>query len=58
MNDSAEKDDWHSYLRCTFCGKKAMEVAKLIAGPNVYICDECVALCVDIIADNTAADRE
>ena len=36
-------------LYCSFCGKGQPEVRKLIAGPTVYICDECVELCVDII---------
>ena len=36
-------------LRCSFCGKTQHEVKKLIAGPNVFICDECVGLCTDII---------
>jgi ClpX C4-type zinc finger len=36
-------------LACSFCGKTQAEVRKLIAGPDVYICDECVDLCNDII---------
>ena len=35
-----------SELRCTFCGKQHTEVAKLIAGPGIYICDGCVDLCI------------
>jgi len=38
-----------SYLRCSFCGKSSEQVRKLIAGPGVYICDECVELCNDIL---------
>ena len=38
-------------LHCTFCGKSQKEVGKLIAGPTVFICDECVELCMDIIRD-------
>ncbi len=38
-------------LRCSFCNKPQEQVRKLIAGPNVYICDECIALCADIIMD-------
>ena len=38
-------------LHCSFCGKSQKEVKKLIAGPNVYICDECIQLCNDIIAE-------
>lgn len=40
-------------VRCSFCGKTQDQVKKLIAGPNVYICDECVALCNEIIAEET-----
>lgn len=36
-------------LRCSFCGKTQTEVLQLIAGPTVYICDECVVLCCDIL---------
>ena len=36
-------------VSCSFCGKSSDEVRKLIAGPGVYICDECVELCMDII---------
>jgi ATP-dependent Clp protease ATP-binding subunit ClpX len=43
-------------LRCSFCGKGQKEVKKLIAGPGVYICDECIDLCNDIIDEEK--DRE
>ncbi len=46
-----EKKEKDGYLRCSFCGKTQKEVRKLIAGPGVYICDECVTLCGEIIAD-------
>ena len=39
-------------LRCSFCNENQREVRKLIAGPNVFICDECVEVCVDIIAQD------
>ena len=39
-------------LRCSFCGKRQDEVRKLIAGPGVFICDECIELCADIIGDD------
>ncbi len=45
------KDDSKANLSCSFCGKSQKEVKKLIAGPSVYICDECIALCNDIIAE-------
>ena len=38
-------------LYCSFCGKSQNEVRKLIAGPTVFICDECVELCLDIIGE-------
>ncbi len=46
-----KRDDKGGELRCSFCGKSQDEVKKLIAGPTVYICDECVELCNDIIAE-------
>ena len=48
---SAEK-----LLYCSFCGKSQHEVKKLIAGPSVFICDECIELCNDIIRDEIAGD--
>ena len=46
-----KKDDLGGDLVCSFCGKSQDEVKKLIAGPTVYICDECIELCNDIIAE-------
>jgi len=43
-------------LYCSFCGKNQREVKKLIAGPSVFICDECISLCNDIIREETQAD--
>ncbi|HET7776684.1 MAG TPA: ClpX C4-type zinc finger protein, partial [Azospira sp.] len=43
-------------LYCSFCGKSQHEVKKLIAGPSVFICDECIELCNDIIRDEIAGD--
>ena len=45
-------------LRCSFCNKDQNDVRKLIAGPTVFICDECVDVCNDIIADDTRVDRK
>ncbi|MEY4998944.1 MAG: ATP-dependent Clp protease ATP-binding subunit ClpA, partial [Pseudomonadota bacterium] len=45
--------DTKSTLYCSFCGKSQHEVRKLIAGPTVFICDECVDLCNDIIREET-----
>src|SRR3990167_482026 len=41
-------------LHCSFCGKSQHEVKKLISGPSVYVCDECIRLCDDIIAEDVA----
>jgi len=49
--DSREKSDDGKLLYCSFCGKSQHEVRKLIAGPSVFICDECVELCNDIIRE-------
>ncbi len=46
-----KKGEHHVNLSCSFCGKSQREVRKLIAGPTVYICDECIKLCNDIIAE-------
>jgi len=45
------KYDDKKQLKCSFCGKNQDQVKRLIAGPGVYICDECIELCSDIIAD-------
>ncbi len=44
-------------VSCSFCGKTSDEVRRLIAGPNVYICDECIKLCNDIIDDETVENK-
>ena len=51
MSENQETD---KKLFCSFCGKNQSEVKKLIAGPSVYICDECVSLCNDIIKEDLA----
>ena len=50
------KESPSDLLRCSFCNKSQREVRKLIAGPNVYICDECVDICLDIIAEDRARE--
>jgi ATP-dependent Clp protease ATP-binding subunit ClpX len=45
-------------LKCSFCGKSQKQVKKLIAGPGVYICDECIDLCNDIIEEELSGDSE
>src|SRR5512145_1656500 len=52
-----EKRD-NQTLCCSFCGKSQKEVKKLIAGPTVYICDECIDLCNDIIAEETSRETD
>ena len=54
---SNKKDD-NDNLFCSFCGKNQKEVKKLIAGPAVYICDECIQLCSEIIEEEKVQDAE
>ncbi len=51
-------DDQNVTCTCSFCGKNQEEVGKLIAGPNVYICDECVDLCNEIVLDSVEEEAE
>ena len=51
------REDSNGNLSCSFCGKSQKEVKKLIAGPTVYICDECIALCNDIIAEEVEKEE-
>ena len=53
---SDKKGSSEKLLYCSFCGKSQHEVKKLIAGPSVFICDECIDLCNDIIRDETTSD--
>jgi len=55
MNDKTGSND--KLLYCSFCGKSQHEVRKLIAGPSVFICDECVDLCNDIIREEIQGDQ-
>ncbi len=52
----SEKPGGEKLLYCSFCGKSQHEVRKLIAGPSVFICDECIELCNDIIREESQAD--
>ena len=56
MSDKDENDG--KLLYCSFCGKSQNEVRKLIAGPSVYVCDECVELCNDIIREEQEGSEE
>ena len=52
MKKEDKEEDFKELLKCSFCGKGQKEVRKLIAGPTVYICDECVSLCNEIMAED------
>lgn len=54
----SKKGDTNDNLFCSFCGKNQKEVQKLIAGPAVYICDECIHLCSEIIEEEREKDTE
>ena len=53
-----KRDSGQTNLTCSFCGKSQKEVKKLIAGPTVYICDECIGLCNDIIAEEIEKEEQ
>src|SRR6266550_3523940 len=53
----ARTSESNGTLRCSFCGKSQNDVRKLIAGPTVYICDECIELCNDIIAEEWEEEK-
>jgi len=53
-----KKDDTNDNLFCSFCGKNQKEVMKLIAGPAVYICNECIQLCSEIIEEESERDKD
>jgi ATP-dependent Clp protease ATP-binding subunit ClpX len=57
MASMTKKTGENETLRCSFCNKDQNDVRKLIAGPTVFICDECVDVCNDIIADDNKFDR-
>ena len=54
----ARLGDGGELLKCSFCGKSQRQVKKLIAGPGVYICDECIQLCSEIIEEEKEQDAE
>lgn len=54
----AKRDAGEDTLRCSFCNKSQREVKKLIAGPTVFICDECVDICLDIIAEDRLHEQQ
>ena len=54
----SKKGNSGDVLRCSFCNKSQRDVKKLIAGPTVYICDECVDICLDIIAEDRMLEQQ
>jgi ATP-dependent Clp protease ATP-binding subunit ClpX len=52
MKNEKKASEYNDFLRCSFCGKAQHEVKKLIAGPSVYICNECVGLCNEIMIED------
>ncbi len=54
----AKRETTDDTLRCSFCNKSQREVRKLIAGPTVFICDECVDICLDIIAEDKMLEQQ
>ena len=58
MTDDIRGKDDGKLLYCSFCGKSQHEVRKLIAGPSVFVCDECVELCNDIIREELEEKQE
>src|SRR5213593_4414165 len=54
----SKKGNSGDVLRCSFCNKSQRDVKKLIAGPTVYICDECVDICLDIIAEDRVLETQ
>ncbi len=57
MAGMSDKSGSEKLLYCSFCGKSQHEVRKLIAGPSVFICDECIELCNDIIREESSGDK-
>ena len=58
MSDKDNNKEEDKLLYCSFCGKNQNEVRKLIAGPSVYICNECIDLCNDIIKEEISEATE
>lgn len=54
MTDTETPEAESAIFRCSFCSKSQKDVKRLIAGPDVFICDECVGLCVEIVTDDPA----
>jgi len=50
-------NDEKGQLKCSFCGKTQEQVRKLVAGPGVYICDECIELCTEIVEEELGSEE-
>ncbi len=51
------KDSLTGAMRCSFCGKGKNDVAKLIAGPQVYICNQCINICIEVVIDDALVNQ-
>ena len=51
-------DKEENVLRCSFCGKSQNEVKKLVAGRGVYICDECIEVCINIVSEELHSEQK
>jgi ATP-dependent Clp protease ATP-binding subunit ClpX len=58
VNTLFKFNDEKEHLKCSFCGKPQEQVRKLVAGPGVYICDECIELCTEIVEEELGTDEE
>lgn len=58
MKDLFKFNDEKGQLKCSFCGKTQDQVRKLVAGPGVYICDECIELCTEIVEEELGTEEE
>ncbi len=58
MNKVFKFNEEKGQLKCSFCGKSQEQVRKLVAGPGVYICDECIELCTEIVEEELGTDEE
>jgi ATP-dependent Clp protease ATP-binding subunit ClpX len=53
-----ERDDRRRHTRCSFCGKGQEQVRKLVAGPGVYICDQCIDLCQEVLEEDNRSTTQ
>lgn len=51
------RDSLTGAMRCSFCGKGKNDVAKLIAGPQVYICNQCINICIEVVIDDALVNQ-